>query len=633
MSTASPAKTCVSSGELVTAPSRPRWNLLSSPEGDPSWARPALLLIAALSGVAYGLQMGSTIEIFYAAAVRSMSMSWHNFLFAALDPAGTVSVDKLPGALWVQALSVRIFGVHTWAVALPQVVEGVLTVLLGYRLVRRFAGPGTSLLAVGLLGLAPATVSLNRGNISDTLLVLLMVLAADSVVVAVLSGRFRHLCITGIWVGLAFQAKMIEAWLLLPALALTYLVAAPIPLRHRIGQLLGMAGIVAVVSLSWMTFVSLTPASERPYVDGSSHNSIFAQVFDYNGFGRVGALSPNQELGKTLRIPFLEEAAPGASWNRLFTGAYGDDTGWLLPAALLLIPIELLVLRRRPRSDVLRAAVILFGTWLVVLVVVFSVTAINPYYLGGLSPPIGVLVAVGAGLAWELRTAPITREIVAAMVLGTAVYAWWLMPPAGTGVVGWLGPLALALGTLGAAGVLATLVEPVRHLRIVSVAALGALFVSSLLVPTAASASVVAKNLGAFDTPFQPVATTRFLHAFFGAPLDALALVPRLEEVRNGAPDLMAVQSSVLASPFIFATGQEVLPIGGYTGTEPEPSVPDLAQMVAKGDFHLVLAPVGSLLPQIVWVRQHCLRLNAVKATAGIGALRVFFCEPSDATA
>ncbi len=404
-----------STSSTTPGPVRRRWNLLRSPGGDPGWARPALLLVAALSGVAYGLQMGSTIEIFYAAAVRSMSMSWHNFFFAALDPAGTVSVDKLPGALWVQALSVRIFGVHTWAVALPQLVEGVLTVLLAYRLVRRFAGPGPSLLAAGLIGLAPATVSLNRGNISDTLLVLLMVLAADSVVVAVLSGRFRHLAIAGIWVGLAFQAKMIEAWLLLPALVLAYLVASPLPLRPRIGQLIGMVGIVAVVSLSWMTFVSLTPASQRPYVDGSTDNSVFAQVFDYNGFGRVGALSPNQELGKTLRIPFLEEPAPSASWNRLFTGAYGHDTGWLLPAALVLIPVEMLVLRRRPRTDVLRAGVILFGTWLVVLVVVFSATAINPYYLGGLSPPIGVLVAVGAGLAWEHRSAPMTKEIVAAI--------------------------------------------------------------------------------------------------------------------------------------------------------------------------------------------------------------------------
>lgn len=604
---------------------------MRSPSGEPRGARPALLVVTVAAGVAYGLRMGSTIEIFYAASVRSMSMSWHDFLFAALDPSGTVSVDKLPGALWIQALSVRIFGLHTWAIGLPQVAEGLLTVLLTYRLVHRFAGPGASLLAAGLVGLAPATVSLDRGNISDTLFVLLMVLAADSLVVAVQSGRFRHLVVAGVWVGLAFQAKMLEAWLLVPALVLAYLVVSPVPLRVRVGQLLGMAGIVVVVSLSWMTFVSLTPASQRPYVDGSSDNSVFAQVFEYNGFGRVGAQSPNQELGRTLRIRYLERPAPTASWNRLFTATYGHDTGWLLPAALVLVPVELLVVRRTPRSRVLRAGVVLFGTWLVVLVVVFSATAINPYYLGALSPPIGVIVGVGAGLAWERRSVPATKAVVAAVVAGTAVYAWWLMPSAGTGVAGWLGPAALALGVLGAAGVLLTVVEPLGRLRTAAAAALGAMAVGSLLAPAAASASVVAKDLGAFDTPFQPVVTTRFLDAFFSAPLDVAGLVPRLEKVRNGAPDLMAVQSSVLASPFIFATGQEVLPIGGYTGTEPEPSIPHLEQMVANGDFHLVLAPVGSRLPQVVWVRRHCLRLNATNATAVVGPLRVFYCLPTDA--
>jgi 4-amino-4-deoxy-L-arabinose transferase-like glycosyltransferase len=608
-----------------------RWLGVGSPSGEPRWARMALLFVTALAGVAYGLRMGSTIEIFYAASVRSMATSWHDFLFAVLDPAGTVSVDKLPGALWIQALSVRIFGVHTWAIGLPQVVEGALTVLLTYRLVRRLAGPGASLIAAGLVGLAPATVSFDRGNISDTLFVLLMVVAADSVVVAVQTGRFRHLVVAGVWVGLAFQAKMLEAWLLLPALVLAYLVASRVPLRPRIGQLLGMVGISVVVSLSWMTFVSLTPASQRPYVDGSTDNSIFAQVFEYNGFGRVGALSPNQELGKTLRIPYLERPVPTASWDRLFRGTYGHDTGWLLPAALVLVPVELLAVRHRPRTDVLRAGVVLFGTWLVVLLVVFSATAINPYYLGALSVPIGVLVAVGAGLALQHRSVPVTKLIVAVVGLGTTAYAWWLMPSGGTGVVGWLGPLALVLGVLGAAGVLVTFVERVRRLRISSAVALGTLAVGSLLAPTTASASVVVKDLGAFDTPFQAVATTRFLDSFFSAPLDVAGLVPRLEKVRNGAPDLMAVQSSVLASPFIFATGQEVLPIGGYTGTEPEPSVSDLEKMVAKGNFHLVLAPMGSRLPQVVWIRRHCLRLNATKATAVIGPLRVFYCSPNDA--
>ena len=138
--------------------------------------------LAVVAGVAYGWQMGSSIEIYYAAAVRSMSMSWHDFIFGAFDPAGTVSVDKLPGALWVQALSVRLFGVHTWAIALPQVVEGVLTVLVLYRVVRRLAGAQAAIVAAAVLAISPAAVTLDRGNIPDTLLILLLVLAADAVV-------------------------------------------------------------------------------------------------------------------------------------------------------------------------------------------------------------------------------------------------------------------------------------------------------------------------------------------------------------------------------------------------------------------------------------------------------------------
>jgi 4-amino-4-deoxy-L-arabinose transferase-like glycosyltransferase len=205
--------------------------------------------------------MGSSIEIFYAASVRSMSASWHDFFYAAFDPAGTVSIDKLPGALWIQALAVRAFGVHTWVVDLPQAVEGILTVLVLYRAVRRLAGPGPGVAAAFVLAISPATVTLDRGNISDTLLVLLLVLAANSVVSSLVTGNLRHLLVAGLWVGLAFQAKMIEAWFVVPALAIAYLVASRTSIASRVLQVAAMGVVVIVVSLSWMTLVSLTPAS------------------------------------------------------------------------------------------------------------------------------------------------------------------------------------------------------------------------------------------------------------------------------------------------------------------------------------------------------------------------------------
>ena len=190
-------------------------------------------MVAGLSAYFYSWRSSGYLEIYYAAAVRSMSMSWHNFLYGAFDPAGTVTTDKLPGAFWVQALSARIFGLHDWAIVLPQVVEGALSVLVLYRVVRRCAGPLAGLAAAVILAVAPANVTLDRGNVSDTLMILLVVLAADATVSAVLGGRVVHLLLAGLWIGLAFQAKMIEAWLVVPALALSYLIAAPPRLRKR----------------------------------------------------------------------------------------------------------------------------------------------------------------------------------------------------------------------------------------------------------------------------------------------------------------------------------------------------------------------------------------------------------------
>ena len=221
-----------------TAPARapvgePRWRRFlhrrgARPPDQPAWARPALLAIAVLAAVAYGWGMaGASVEPFYGAAARSMSESWHDFIFGAFDPAGTVTVDKLPGALWMQALSLRVFGFHIWALVLPQVIEGVLTILVLYRAVRRLAGPAAGLTAAAVLAVTPITVLLSRGNVSDSLLILLLVLAADATSAALLTGSLRPLLIAGVWVGLAFQAKMIQAWLALPALAAAYLLAAP----------------------------------------------------------------------------------------------------------------------------------------------------------------------------------------------------------------------------------------------------------------------------------------------------------------------------------------------------------------------------------------------------------------------
>jgi 4-amino-4-deoxy-L-arabinose transferase-like glycosyltransferase len=592
-------------GRLTSAPAR--WRRLAfwlAPDDQPWWARPLLLVITALS-VALTTWRGATyLEGYYAAAVRSMSMSWHDFFFAAFDPAGTVSLDKLPGAFWIQALSVRAFGVNAWAIVLPQVLEGACSVLVLYRIVRRLCGPIAGLVAAFVLAVSPATVTLNRGNISDTLMVLLLLLAADATVAALTKGRQADMMLAGLWVGLAFQAKMVEAWLVLPALGLPFLVAASGSWRRRLVRIGAMVAVAAVVSFSWMTVVTLTPSSTRPYVDGSHSDSLFEQVFVYNGFGRLDQASPNQLLTRAIGVRIPPPPPPG--WNRLLTGAFGRDIGWLLPAALIALVAGLVDARGRPRGDPARTNAVLWGTWLLILTVVFSVgSSINSYYTAALSPAIAGLIGGGSVLAWRRRTSIWTRLTVAATVLMTATYAGWLLPTTGTGLPGWLEPAVLTAGTVIAGAVLVSLWRPATA-ALLSVG-LAASAVAVMLVPAVASVSVAAERLGPFDTPFQPVAVTDGVRAFFTVTSATTRLLPRLEQVRRGAPFLMATETSALAAPFIFVSGQEVLPIGGYTGTIPEPSLAAVESMVHSGKFHLVLQSPSATDPRLVWIARHCL--------------------------
>ena len=365
---------------------RRRLQFWRSPADQPAWARPALLAVTALAGLAYAWGINSAyLESFYGAAARSMATNWHNFFFGAADPWGTVTVDKLPGALWFQALSLRVFGFHVWAIVLPQVIEGMVTVLVLYRVVRRVAGPGAGLLAAVIMAGSPTVILLDRGNISDTLLILLLVLAADAVTRAYTTGRLRPLLWAGVLVGFAFQTKMLQAWLVLPALFAAYLLAAPTAsFLRRLRDVALSAAVTIAVSLSWMTAVTLVPASSRPYVDGSCDNSVFSQVFGYNGLARVGVSGvfshagchpPSQWIVNLARYSAqkqLTTIGDTAAWDRLLHGPFGHDGAWLLLPALVSAIAVFVQRRRQPRTDPPRAAVVLWMTWLVFLFAFFS---------------------------------------------------------------------------------------------------------------------------------------------------------------------------------------------------------------------------------------------------------------------
>ncbi len=602
------------------APVAPRWRRFltpwRSPADQPAWARPALLAIAVVAAFAYAWGMaGASVEPFYGAAARSMSESWHDFIFGAFDPAGTVTVDKLPGALWLQALSLRVFGFHIWALVLPQVAEGVLTILVLYRAVRRLAGPAAGLTAAAVLAATPVTVLLSRGNVSDSRLILLLVLAADAASAALLTGSLRQLLLAGVWVGLAFQAKMIQAWLVLPALAAAYLLAAPAArLRTRCAHV-ALAGLVAaVVSLSWMTAVSLVPAQDRPYVDGSADNSVYTQVFDYNGLGRLtgnwatiaGPPSPllvaAVESGQLLNA---ETFGIKPSWHRLLAGPFGADSGWLLPAAVAGALGVFISRRRQGRRDPLRAAVVLWGGWWLVLAVFFSAgTYLNSYYVAALIPAVAALCGTGLAACGPRPWPDKVRLIVAATVLGCVGYGAYLMSGTASG------PVVLVLVALVVA------VSAVAQLLLRAsgrggyLTALGFAGAAVLLLPAAASVSSVIGGLGPFDSPFESPRTARSHQVLAAAGPALTTAVRRLELQVPPADALFGTDTSGLAQNYILYSGREVLPIGGYLGNVPAPTLATLQADISRGYVRLFILPVSpeGTDPRVRWLESHCFR-------------------------
>ena len=302
-----------------------------------------------------------------------MSQSRHDFLFGAFDPLGTITVDKLPGALWVQALSLRIFGFHIWAVVLPQIAEGVLSVLVLYRAVRRLAGPVAGIGAAIVLAATPVTMELNRGNVSDSLLILLTVLAADATSLAIITGRLRTLLLAGFWVGLAFQAKMLQAWFVAPAFALSYLLSAPARCvsEQSTWPLPGADG----CRVAQLDVGCLVGAGERSSLRRRQPQRLTLQpIFVYNGYARLGRSETRATIGQSALLrgarTFARDlntttATIRPSWHRILTGRLGRDIGWLLPAAgsLLLLVWER---RRAGRRDQRLICLVLWSAWLLI---------------------------------------------------------------------------------------------------------------------------------------------------------------------------------------------------------------------------------------------------------------------------
>ncbi|WNZ07907.1 glycosyltransferase family 39 protein [Streptomyces sp. 11x1] len=465
----------------------------------PAWAPPAALgAVLVLATVLYGWALGSLGwgNSYYSAAVKSMGTSWTDFLFGSFDPAGVVTVDKPPAALWPQVISSKIFGMHGWALLLPQVIEGVATVFVLHRTVRRWAGEAAGLVAALVLTLTPITVAINRDNNPDTLLVLLLVSAAYALTRALRTeGRAATwwLCASGFLIGCGFLTKMLAAWMVVPAFAVAWLVGGSGAWIPRVRRLLGAGAILAASSLWWVAMVALWPG-ERPYIGGSKDGSAWDLVVGYNGLGRVfgsGDGTP-QGLGGGGGFAGGFGGAPGI--GRMFDTQVGGQISWLLPlcALALAVAVGVAVLHRRgksPASALLPASGwLLWGTWLVVCAAVFSTQKgiFHPYYTTQLAPAIaalcggltvGLVRVHGAGL----RQAPLVG------VAGVVVSVAWAVALVRR-EPDWNGWLVWPVLLVGCAAVV-LLVLSRRHSRLLTVA-VGAAVASVLVAPGAWAVSV-----------------------------------------------------------------------------------------------------------------------------------------------
>src|SRR5919198_1438144 len=461
------------STESFTLPRpRSRARSLSFPSIAPELG--GLLVLAALLYL-WALDRNGFANEYYSAAVRSMSTNWHAFLYGSFDASGVMTVDKPPLALWVQALSVRAFGFSSWSMLVPQALMGVATVALAYDLSKRQFGRVAGFTAALALVLTPITVAISRHNNPDALLVLCCTAALWFVVRAFEDGRTRWLVLAGVAVGLGFEAKMGAALLVVPAIVAAWLWIAP---RGRIAaarQLAAGGAAMVAVGGAWPLLMALTPAASRPWISGTSDNSILSLILDYNGLGRLDgqAGGPNGMGGPGGGG--AGGAFGGASGPfRLLNEALGGQAGWLIGFAAVAL-IALVVATRLRRSDARSGWVIATGGAFATIAVAFSFAKgiFHPYYVSQLAPFLAALV--GGGIGWFVERSRRAGVFAAAAVLGGVVTELVVLHD-NPGQLSWLPALLEVVGLAAAVALVALRARPVR--AAILAAALGLLLLA-----------------------------------------------------------------------------------------------------------------------------------------------------------
>jgi 4-amino-4-deoxy-L-arabinose transferase-like glycosyltransferase len=542
---------------------------------------------------------------YYTAAARSMLQSAHNFFFVVAEPGGSVTVDKPPVGLWLQAISAAIFGVNGFAVSLPQIIAGVLAVLVLYHLVGRSYGRWAGLIAAFVLAVSPVSVAVDRTNNIDSTLILTLLLAAWGFIRATETGKLRYLLIGAALVGVGFNIKMLQAYLVLPAFYALYFFGVDHTWRRKIVHMVAATAVLLAVSLSWVTVVDLTPADQRPYVGSSSTNSALELALGYNGLSRLfglqmggrgdgGARGDNPQPGfqppadstngnaapsGNFQTPAnngggMMQFGPGGAGEtgqrgvfRLLSAPLSSGIGWLLPAALLLMAALLLSERLRFPLGRNHRAVMVWGGWLATGAVFFSISSFfHAYYLATIAPPLAALIGIGVVHLWNAKR----RIALLALVGVTALTAAYQVYNANSYGVKTDAQNALLLGlvVIGAVAAMIGLLRANLNLRRL---AFGGLTAAMLVMPTSwalmtatdAQQSVVLPHAytgsrGAMGIP--GMGGGRMPNMFNAETISYL------QANTQGIKYLVAVSSSMMGAPLVLQTGRPVLYWAGSAG-------------------------------------------------------------------
>lgn len=607
--------------------------------GEAAWAAPATVGVVALAAIVYlvNLTVSGFANTYYSAAALAGSQSWSAWFFGSLDAANFITVDKPPLGTMLLGLSVRLFGLSSWSILLPEALAGVATVAVLIATVRRTFGPVEAVIAGLVAALTPAAVLMFRYNNPDALLTLLLVVAAYAFVRALEAGRLRWVVLAAALVGFGFLTKYLQAYLVLPVFALTWAVAAPGSIRRRLVGLLVALATVLVTSGWWVVIVELIPAAMRPYIGGSETNSVVDLLLGYDGLGRIFGQGggPGGAGGGGLGGGFSGDAGI----LRLFNAEFGGQVSWLLPLAIGATVLGLWVRRHAPRTDMRRAGYLLWGGWLAIHVLVFSFMSgiIHTYYAVVMAPAIGALVGAGIVELWRLRSRSIWGGLLlGGAILGSAAWAWALVERTPDFVPG-LGIAILTTGVLAAVAVALPARLEWRRLAAlgvglglaVMVAGPAAYAIDTMRTaysggdPSAGPTASGSGGMGRFDggqivgrppqgvLPGAPDGTADGLRPDDAAPpgddgmpargdggfgagvLVDDALIEYLAANRADATWIVAVNGANQAGSIELATGLPVMAMGGFSGGDPAPTLEQLRAYAESGQLRFVLIGNG----------------------------------------